>query len=274
MIAAGVSAVIAILSALLRLLTFTGAVAAFIVGFFAFGFGGLLGASILLSFFLSSSLLSLIGKRRKAIANANYDKGSVRDAFQVLANGGVATFFIVISGLNLNRIPPRTAMFYAVAAFASANADTWATEIGGYFKKRPFLLSTFKPVDTGVSGAISIWGTVAALLGSLFVVGIGTLCWPSRSILLLWRPDTAEILAITWAGFMASFVDSLLGASVQCQYRCRTCATVTERVIHCNSNAVRVRGFTFINNDMVNFLSTASGVIFAYIMITFFGSPK
>src|SRR5260221_14353645 len=73
-----------------RWLTRGGALATLLVGFVVFGLGGGLFAIPLLTFFLSSSLLSHVGKEQKRAANARAAKGARRDAGQVSANGGAA----------------------------------------------------------------------------------------------------------------------------------------------------------------------------------------
>src|SRR5436190_20224504 len=81
-------------SAVFRLLTFSGAVAAFAVGFFIFAFGGPALTAALLAFFFSSSLLSRIGRSRKE--SSLFGKGATRDWAQVLANGLVAAVMGVL----------------------------------------------------------------------------------------------------------------------------------------------------------------------------------
>src|SRR5580658_10054415 len=75
----------------MKLLTRSGAIATAIVGFIVFGMGGGKFLVPLLVFFGTSSVLSRLGRRRKAGANAVAVKGATRDAGQVFANGGAAT---------------------------------------------------------------------------------------------------------------------------------------------------------------------------------------
>src|SRR5579862_756340 len=100
-IAAGLAAGIGVVAAAARLLSFSGAVAAFAIGFVVFGFGGLPFAVPLLVFFFSSSLLSHLGKKRKAAARVRFSKGSTRDAAQALANGGIPAMLALVSCFDL-----------------------------------------------------------------------------------------------------------------------------------------------------------------------------
>lgn len=264
---------IALLAGSLRLLSFTGALAALVIGFFVFGFGGVPFAAPLLVFFFSSSLLSRVGKGRKAALNAVYDKSSTRDAAQVVANGGLAALLAAMAGMELRAPTPRVAMLLFLAALAAVTADTWATEIGGLSRGRPMLLSTFKRVAPGTSGAVSWLGLFGALLGAAVIPLSAWLAWPSKSTMLFWRIDAAEILTVAWAGFVASFADSVIGAAVQAQYQCARCGAVTERRVHCGRPAVLHRGWRWVTNDVVNFACSLLGMLFAWLLLRYAAYP-
>src|SRR5205085_5277320 len=174
---------VAVSAAILRMLTAAGAVAAFIIGSLTFGLGGAPFAIPLLTFFISSSLLSQIGKARKAGQNSRYEKSSVRDAGQVLANGAVPAALAVVFAFSA--YSRQTYLLY-LAALAAVNADTWATEIGGMSSARPWLVTTFRKVDPGTSGAVSIAGLAAAMAGALVIAASAWFAWPAGSKLLLW----------------------------------------------------------------------------------------
>src|SRR5580658_10739442 len=78
----------------MRVLTRGGAIAAFAVGALTFAAGTLGSALLLLAFFISSIALSRAGKKRKRQL-VDIGKGGARDAWQVLANGGIATVCIL-----------------------------------------------------------------------------------------------------------------------------------------------------------------------------------
>jgi uncharacterized protein (TIGR00297 family) len=298
LIGGGLAISVAILARGTKLLSTSGALAAALIGFAVFGIGGLgveerafetfrwadkLGIAFknglvfggpLLAFFFSSSILSRIGRARKASQQTHYDKTSTRDAGQVLANGGLAGILAIVYSRNADWLPPRQDMLLYLGALAAVNADTWATEIGGLWQGRPFLVTNFRKVEPGVSGAVSLLGLAASLAGAFFVEGAGYLAWPARSELLLWKPDAAEILAIGWAGFVAAFGDSILGASIQAQYKCAACGSLTERRIHCGGPAILTRGHPWITNDVVNFLTSLMGIIFTSLLLSMFANPR
>lgn len=227
-----------------RTLTAGGALAATVVGSVVFGRGGLPAAGALLTFFVSSSLLSrwkhAEKQRRGVLAQA---KGGRRDAWQVLANGGWPAVWIA-SG-------PRLGGGGFLGGLATAAADTWATELGLLARRRPRLVTTGQPVAPGTSGAVSAEGMLAACGGALAPGVVWSLLAGNRG---------AVSLAIV-AGVAGSLVDSLLGATLQAQFWCEACQQPTEQIVHslCGGQTRRVRGVGWIDNDVVNALATLSG---------------
>jgi uncharacterized protein (TIGR00297 family) len=118
----------------------------------------------------------------------------------------------------------------ALAALAEAAADTSSSEVGMAFPARTVLITTGKPVPPGVDGGISLLGTGTALVSS----GIIALAGLALGLVSL---RMAAVVAL--AGFLGTLIDSLLGALV-------------ER-----------RGW--LNNDLVNLMSTASAAGMAWL---------
>src|SRR5512136_2595560 len=144
----------------------SGAWGALLEGTLIFGLGGWRWAVILLAFFISSSLLTRTFAKRKAALNEKFDKGGKRDIGQVLANGGIASIF---AGLHFF-FPQASWTWMAFAAsLAAVNADTWATELGVLNPSMPRLITNWRPVERGTSGAISVYGTLAAAGGAVLV---------------------------------------------------------------------------------------------------------
>lgn len=153
-----------------------GGIAAGVLGTVVFGLGGVSWAAVLLTFFISSSVLSRAVSKEKDQANQDFAKSSRRDAWQVLANGGFAgllalLFFLIqiIDGDHM--ILPLLWIGFA-ASLAGANADTWATELGVFNPRLPVLLTKFKRVSRGTSGAVSLVGTLASIAGAALVAGV------------------------------------------------------------------------------------------------------
>ena len=142
----------------------SGAFAATVVGTIVFGLGGLQWAILLLIFFVTSSTLSRLFKKRKQGLNEKFSKGHERDAGQVFGNGGLATAFVLIHFLY-----PQSSIGWVgfAASLAAVNADTWATELGVLNPTAPRIITDLrKRVEKGTSGGVSLFGTFASLLGA------------------------------------------------------------------------------------------------------------
>jgi uncharacterized membrane protein len=172
-------------------------------------------------------------------------------------------------------------------AFAAANADTWATELGVLSRSAPRLITTGKPAERGTSGAISGTGILAAFCGSLVVALLAVLFWQGRVtglpvnspewIVRLFGAEQPTLstaqgllwaLGITISGLLGSLVDSLLGATVQAIYYCPTCQKETERhPLHlCGAPTTLIRGLPWMDNDWVNTICTLAGGVIASII--------
>jgi uncharacterized protein (TIGR00297 family) len=245
-------------------LVFSGVFGAIVVGTLIFGFGGWTWGLLLLAFFASSSLLSRYRSREKSLVTDKFAKGHRRDLGQTLANGGLGALLAVAYGLSPN--PGFFAAF--VGAMATVSSDTWATEIGVLSRQSPRLVTTGRPVSPGTSGGITRDGTLAALAGSLFI-GLCALLFVAGERLATGQPATIGTL---WplpvvgglSGLGGAFFDSLLGATAQSLYYCDVCEKETEQVIHqCGFRSRRLRGWGWLDNDMVNFVSSGIGAIIA-----------
>lgn len=258
-----IAAVIAAAARRLRALNTSGALAAWLLGTVVFGLGGLPWALVLMMFFVTSSGLSKLFKNRKQVIETNNEKGSQRDAWQVAANGGMAGLAVLFHLVFPGSVYPWVAF---ASAFAAANADTWATELGSLGKSKPRLISTWRRVPVGTSGAVSLAGTLAASAGA-GVIGLAA---------VLFRPDGISFLFSPWvhgfmilvAGLFGSLVDSLLGATIQAVYWCPKCEKETERSrFHsCGTRTVLLRGCRSIGNDLINLVCTLSAGLIAGLM--------
>ncbi len=246
------AALVSVVSRKTALLTSNGAAAQFFLGWALFGLGGWKWAVPVLAFFASSSVLSHVGLRRKAGFEQRYQKSGSRDAWQVLANGGTAGAMVMAGFLA------SSPLWYlaALGSLAAANADTWGSEVGVLSLSAPRLVTSMKKTEPGMSGGVTVIGTIAAIAGG-GVVAISGLPWiePEFRLQALW--------IITLSGTLGMLVDSLLGAALQAQYRCRVCSIITERAVHCGAQTTLVRGYRPVTNDTVNLLCTAAGGGFA-----------
>lgn len=247
---------VALISIRFKFLTLNGSAATFILASFIFGLGGWKWSLPIMTFFILSSLLSKIRKRANEDIESFFEKSGTRDYLQVIANGGIGGILVIY-----NQIFPNEVNYYIyIASLAAVCADTWATEIGTFRKRTTYNILNFKKIEQGTSGGISFVGTIGAVAGS-FAIALSGLLWSSLN------PINYFILIIG-AGLLGNFFDSLLGATIQSQTRCCVCNKITERATHCGQNTTSFRGFTWLNNDVVNFFAGASSA--ALIIIIYF----
>jgi uncharacterized protein (TIGR00297 family) len=186
--------------------------------------------------FVLAYLATRLGRGRKErLGTAERRQG--RTASQVAANLGVAA--LVSDGLAQSMLTdsgwftratfaPMPLFAVGLAALAGAAADTVSSEAGQVLGGRPRMITTGRQAEPGTDGAISLAGTLAGTAAAGMVAAAGTLAL---------RGDWGVFWISFAGGVFGLFFDSLLGATL-------------ER-----------RGW--LNNDAVNFLSTASAAGFA-----------
>ncbi len=250
-----------------RSLTRSGWLGAIIIGTTTAGFGGWHWGVLIVVFFATSSLLShwrrAIKQQRIGVTAA---KGAQRDLLQTLANGGLAAVCAVLYATN-----PQPGLFAAaLGAVATVTADTWATEVGVLSRRAPRLVTSGKSVPAGTSGGISVLGLAATCAGAVL---IGLVAWVGLQL--------GEYGAAVWAvpsaitgGIAGSFTDSLLGATVQRVNWCPHCALQTEEVSHrCGAKTTYLRGWRWLDNDLVNFIASLAGAAVSVGTWGIFGTP-
>ncbi len=256
------SGLIALLACRRGSLSSGGAAGAMLVGTIIFGFGGVVWGLLLILFFVTSSLLSHYKESVKESLAEKFAKGHQRDIGQTLANGGTGALFALLTLLNPG--PVMLAAF--LGAMATVNADTWATELGVLHKNPPRLITTWKVVEPGTSGGVSMTGFYAKLGGSL-LIGLGALLFFVIEELLGGTPAPGwwVIPAALAGGLAGSYFDSLLGATVQAIYTCPACNKETERhPTHlCGTSTQHKRGWLWLSNDLVNTISSLVGALAA-----------
>ncbi len=215
-------------------------------------------------FFVSSSLLSHFKEREKAAVAEKFEKGHRRDFGQALANGGLGALIALLSVTVPDSLVPRSAWFYLfIGIMATVTADTWATELGTLSKKAPRLITNGRAVEVGTSGGVSPLGTGVSFAGGL-LIGLTAGVFAAVAGTLAWSVVPGIALLGALSGAAGSLIDSLMGATIQQIYFCDTCVKETERKIHrCGTIARPLRGWSWMNNDLVNFLSSLGGGLVA-----------
>jgi uncharacterized protein (TIGR00297 family) len=253
------SAGMALLGYWRQALSTSGVVGAILVGTLIFGLGGWEWGLLLITFFVSSSWLSHYRKADKGRVADKFAKGSRRDFGQALANGGLGAILAVVFA----RYPEPLLFAAFVGVMATVNADTWATELGILSRVPPRLITSGDVVVPGTSGGVTRLGIWASVAGAMLIGTIATALVQAGSLLSGngWnlRAISYSLLAVV-GGLVGSLFDSLLGATLQGIYYCDQCVKETESPVHhCGLPAQPLRGWGWLNNDVVNFLASVVG---------------
>jgi uncharacterized protein (TIGR00297 family) len=207
-----VNTVLAIAGYFLRGVDLSGAIAGWLLGCVLILGGGPALYVALLTFFIIGTLATRLGYSRKARAGLAEENGGRRGAAHGVANVGVAAICAVACWRGLGFVP----LFMGIAALATAAADTTASEIGQLFGKRAFLPLSFRRVDRGTEGAISIEGTVAGIIAACIVAIAGTALAAHHfrpgfiGSVTIYKSNVIAVL--TACAFLGSYIESILGS--------------------------------------------------------------
>ena len=211
-------------------------------------FGNIVQFILIALFFVLSSLLNLILKKY----TAKKSKNSHRNILQVVCNGGVAIFVCIYDHFNPN---PINIYLYA-ATVAAATSDTWATEFGKLSKSKPISITSFRTIEHGLSGGITMIGTFGSILGAS-IIGLAAF--------LLINAELKLIFGVIFTAFFSALLDSLIGDKLQGKYETKSGKIVEEMRLDTNL----ISGYRFIDNNFVNFIATLAGPFLMYIFISF-----
>ena len=185
-------------------------------------------------YLLLGSLVTKIGyavKKKQGIAEK---RGGRRGPENVWGSAATGLFFAMMTKLNLANL-----VFYKIgfaASFSAKLADTFGSEIGKRFGKKTFLITSFKKVQRGTEGGISLEGTLASLFGAIFMTFI-MFCLSIIS-------TKYQFIIVSLSGFLATITESFIGAKYQNKYK--------------------------LSNEMVNAIQTSIASFFAILFLYLF----
>ncbi|TFF89289.1 MAG: DUF92 domain-containing protein [Promethearchaeota archaeon] len=265
-----------VVSYFLEVVDVSGLLAGLLVGLLVWIFGGWSWFLLILCFHLFAALLTKFKYKKKEKSGLAQEKGGARGWPNVVANGIVASLFSLFAGIIflITTINYDFFFFGFVGAVAAMTADTSATELGLLSNSDPRLITTFKKVIPGTSGGVTLLGELAALLGSAIIGLMGWLfaAFGLISINLIFKYPI--LIGAIAGGLLGCLVDSIIGATIQGLYKCKTCNKITEKKIHgCGTITDHIQGIKSIDNNIVNLLGSISGAVFSiifYLIINFF----
>lgn len=205
--------------------------------------------------FLGSGVL--LGRLNKN-AGTDVKHGKPRDAVQVVCNGGLYALLAVAQGLHSD--------VWMSISICVALCDTWASEIGMYYRWPTVNITTARRVPSGLSGGVSVPGTVGGFIGAFIMANV------------LWNMNAPEefidgllsmvVNLFIYAWYMAVLVgfamggmllDSLLGSLLQAKY--------DDGEGPRDQGNRLVSGVRWMTNDMVNLISNAATVGAAMLLL-------
>lgn len=194
-------------------------------------------------FLISGSLLSKLNKQQKE------HKG--RNARQVFANGITGIVFLILYKIT-------KAEYYLITymiSFSISMSDTVSSELGIYFKGATYDILSFKKMQPGLSGGISLPGTLAGLAGAALVPCVVSTIHPFSTTALLWMGI---------AGFTGMIVDSILGSCLQAKYKTTAGIILEDKT----RDGQKIKGMAWCGNDTVNMLSNLIITLLFFYLLT------
>lgn len=250
------TAVILILIAKTKALTHAGSAVSFVYLLLCAFCGGWLLMAMSLGLFTIATIVSKITTKLYNKKHNLVKEKHTRGAFQIIANALVASAFMVLYYLLKKPI----FLFCVIVALAEEFADSMASDFGRLSRKKPIDILRLKVMPVGISGGISLFGTIMALFGTICAVLIPYLFLHNTM-------DISIVLIICSIAFFGTFVDSMLGSGLQSLYKCNKCQILVESKVHCQEQAIKVKGLSWMSNSMVNFLS---GLIVSLLALVIF----
>lgn len=224
-----------------------GSIMAMLVGLTLFVLGTLEIFCCLIMFFVFGSLISKITNPTKDLAESKQEFTGARTSEQVFANALLPTILVWLNHLSPGN---NTHMLVAFALFSTSFADTFASELGMLFNSRVVSILDFKQMPAGVSGGISLPGTVSGLFGAFigasFAINYGI----------------TSVIVVSLLGFFGMILDSYLGAKFQRKFK-----VDGDILDFSKGKSVLISGYSWISNNTVNVLSQAIILIIAFLII-------
>lgn len=198
-LAVPVLAAFSILALAMKALDLPGSLSAFLMGLVVVVSVGVQWVVLLLLFAAGGSLVSRVGRHRKAGLPGAGGEPSLRGWRNVLGNGLAATLVAALGWV----LDPQVLAFPFAAAVAVAAADTFASELGCLSDKTVLVTRPSRRVPAGTDGGVSWLGTISGTLAAGIVAVVAVVVLP-----LGW----GWAVPIMAAGTFGSLLDSVLGA--------------------------------------------------------------
>jgi uncharacterized protein (TIGR00297 family) len=213
--------IVAVLGWMARTVTVPGAITGAVIGTVVVAGLGWSGWILLLVTWGVAAATTRTGHARKQRAGIAESRGGRRGPGNAIANTGIAAWAAVMA---MGLPDPTVAYLIATAALATAGSDTVASEIGKAYGRTTWLVTSFRRVAPGTTGAVSTEGTLAGIAAAGVLAAVAS----ALALIPAWA-----IGLVTMAATVASLIEGALGATLE------------------------ARGI--LNNDSLNFVNASIG---------------
>jgi uncharacterized protein (TIGR00297 family) len=177
-----------------------------------------------------------------------------RTAQQVFANGWLGVILYMMYGL--------TDQFHwqilAWCSFAISICDTVSSEVGTAIGGKTYNITNFRKMQSGLSGGVSIAGTLGGLVALLLL---------AACLYFLLPVTTIQLFLVVAVGMIGMLVDSFIGSKWQALWKKGHVLTETSSQ---DENLKLEKGIVWLDNHWVNFLSNALTMLLAYLLYFIF----
>ena len=196
----------------------------------------------------------IVGKKSERITGQINKKSGARGVSQVLVNASAAIVALVLKMIFEGE---EWVVVYAVA-LTECLADSLASDVGVLSKNDPIDLCRFRRIKRGLSGGVSLLGTLAALSGCVFM---------SLFTIIFFGFVPKYFLSILIIPMLGVTVDSVLGSLLQAKFTCVVCGKLTEKPVHCDTPCELSGGVRLITNNAVNLISNVITAAVAVLVL-------
>lgn len=226
-----------------KLITYYGALLSGVYVVTFLYFGGYKHLILLFGCYLLNVIIHVIRKVKKVNLDDVVDKEHTKDVIQIFANGFFGLLPVIIYAFTNNL----SFLIISALCLCACFIDSVSSDIGTMSKKQPYDFIKRKYVSKGMSGGITLLGTLASLIVSILL---------STYIVFAYSLPLLNIIFYTLIIMSGTIIDSILGSCVQVKYRCSVCSKNTEKKEHCGTPCIYDGGVKVINNDVVNIISS------------------
>jgi len=205
---------------------------------------------LIISYSIIAFVNHLLKEKTLCITKSINKKSGPRDAIQVLANVLPAIIAIFLTAFYNEDF-----IIAFVTCISEALSDSLSSDIGVLSKNKPVSLFRFKRVEKGLSGGVSLLGSISCI-GGIFSISI---------LYLVFYHNFHGFLTVVIASLLGCFIDTFLGDLLQVKYICVVCGSKTEKLTHCDKKCKRYSGIPILDNCMVNLISNLLAGVFSVI---------